>query len=144
MINLMSYPKLYNRITEFLKSGSRRLFETLKRLPKSTYFARLPSSNKPRWLLHVNLLLQVTRKKSILYIKLKQRPIQIGSKWNKNPNKGSLGNQRERLSIINPISLSISFGQKASFVALKITIRMILHCKNPTAANNQLAGRKRN
>ena len=132
----MLHPKLHNIITELSKPSSKRLFETIKNLPETTYLAILPLSNKSMWLFHVNLLLKVTVKKCIIHIKLKQEPTQSGSEGDKNPNISNLGNGGKRFSVVNTICLSITFGYKMSFVALNRTIRIILHCKNPTTTNN--------
>lgn len=65
-----NHAKLLNKCVKPTKPDTRRLFWAIQRMAKFTYQAKLPVNNKAKQLFHINLLLQLTMKKSIFYVQL--------------------------------------------------------------------------
>jgi hypothetical protein len=81
----------------------------------------------PRWWTHVNILTQLTIKKSILYIKLGDEPLPNRSHRKKSVNSGHMSNMNKSLIIIMTLLLLKTTGNKTSLIALKRTIRASLN-----------------
>jgi hypothetical protein len=75
----------------------------------------------PRWWTHVNLPKQVTIKKCILYIKLREGPLS-NKNHDKSVNSGHMSNESKSLIIMTMLLLKIT-DNKTTLIALNKTIR---------------------
>jgi hypothetical protein len=76
----------------------------------------------PRWWTHVNILTQLTIKKSILHIKLRDGPLPNRSHDKKSANSGHMSNRSKSLIIIMTLFLLKTTSNKTSLIALKRTV----------------------
>jgi len=76
-LHFVSVQKL--NMTKFTKPSSRRLLQPIERSVKLTHKAILPLSNKPRRLLHINILLKITVEEDIFNIKLMEGSVTDGN-----------------------------------------------------------------
>lgn len=77
--------------SEAMKPSPRGLLEDIKRTTKATNHAL--RNRIPKWWLHLNLLTQLTIKKGILDIKLRDRPLTIRGHNNEGANSGHVSNR---------------------------------------------------
>jgi hypothetical protein len=98
----------------------------------------------PRWWLHINLLTQLTIKKSILNIKLRHRPMSNRGHNEKGANSGHMGHRSKCLIVVTNMHLLKSTSHKTSFVTLKRIIRASLNLVDPLTHDGTNTGRKRN
>jgi hypothetical protein len=89
----------------------------------------------PRWWAHVNILTQLTIKKDILHIKLRDRPLLNRSHNRKSANSDHMSNRSKSLIIITTLLLLKTMSNKTSLIALKRTIRASLNLINPLASD---------
>jgi hypothetical protein len=89
----------------------------------------------PRWLGHVNILTQLTIKKDILHIKLKDGPLLNLSHTKKSVNSGHMSNKSKSLIIITTLLLLKITSNQMSLIALKRTIRVSLNLINPLTSD---------
>ena len=127
---------------EALKSGARGLFKTIEGAAKPTYHTI--RSIVPRWWLHINLLTQLAIEKSILDIKLRDRPMTNRSHNKESADSGHMGHRSECLIIIASLLLLKATGHKTGFVTLKRTIGASLDLVDPLAGNGTNTGREGN
>ncbi|KAL3015697.1 hypothetical protein AAZX31_06G170900 [Glycine max] len=131
-------------MTKFTKPCSRRLFQPIKRPTKLTHKAILPLSNKPRRLLHINILLKITVEEDILNIKLMKGPMTDGRHSKKQTNSGELGYRRESITVINAIYLCVALSYQASLKPINLTIGPNFNSVDPSATHSRLTRRERN
>jgi hypothetical protein len=81
----------------------------------------------PRWWTHVNILTQLTIKKCIIHIKLRDGPAPNRSHDKKSVNSGHMSNKSKSLIIISIMLLLKTTSNKMSFIPLKRTIRASLN-----------------
>jgi hypothetical protein len=81
----------------------------------------------PRWWAHVNILMQLTIKKDILHIKLRDEPLPNRSHNKKIMNSGHMSNRSKSLIIIMTLLLLKTTSNVTSLIALKRTIRVSLN-----------------
>ena len=79
--------------------------------------------NESQWLSHENIFKQVALKKSIINIKLVEKPSMADCNTKNKMYNGGFDNMTENIMIINARSLLKSFGDKMSFVLVNKTIR---------------------
>ena len=91
-----------------------------------------------------NVLTQLAIKKSVLNIKLRDRPLTNRSHSKKSADSGHVGHRSECLIIIASLLLLKTTGHKARFVALKRTIRASLNLVDPLAGDGTNTGREGN
>jgi hypothetical protein len=113
-----------------LKSSLRSLVKAIKGVTKVTNHTL--RDRIPRWT-HVNILTQLTIKKDILNIKLKDRPLPNRSHDKKSANSGS--NMSKSLIIIMTLLLLKTTSNKTSLIALKRTVRASLNLIDPLTSD---------
>jgi hypothetical protein len=84
-----------------------------------------------RWWVHVNILTQLTIKKDILHIKLRDGPLPNRSHSKKSANHGHVSNKSKSLIIIMTLLLLKTTSNEMSLIALKRTIRASLNLIDP-------------
>src|SRR3990170_220329 len=127
---------------EPLEPGTRGLFKTIERAAKT---ADHTIRNKvPRWWLHVNLLTQLTIEKSILNVKLRDRPVTNRSHSKESADSGHVGHRSESLIIIASLLLLKATSHKTSLVTLKRTIGASLNLIDPLARDGTNTRRRGN
>jgi hypothetical protein len=89
----------------------------------------------PRWWAHVNILTQLTVKKDILHIKLRDGPLLNRSHIKKSVNSGHMSNKSKRLIIITPLLLLKTTSNDTSLIALKRTIKVSLNLIDPLTSD---------
>jgi hypothetical protein len=89
----------------------------------------------PRWWAHVNILTQLTIKKDILHIKLRDGPLLNRSHNKKSANSGHMSNRSKSLVIIPALLLLKTTSNKTSLIALKRTIRASLNLIDPLTSD---------
>jgi hypothetical protein len=104
-----------------LKPSLRSLLKAIKGATKMTNHAL--RDRIPRWWTHVNILTQLTIKKDILHIKLRDRPAPNRSHGKKSENSGHMSNRSKSLIIISTMLLLKTTSNKMSLIPLKRTIR---------------------
>ncbi|KAL2656120.1 hypothetical protein AAZV13_04G103300 [Glycine max] len=145
MISLTSFqPKKLNNMTEFTKPSLRGLLQPIERSTQLTNKTILPLSNKPRRLLHINLLLKITMEESILNVKLMKRPMTHGCHSKKQTNSGDFSHRRKGVTLIKAINLSITFSYQSNLKPINLTIRPNFNCIDPSTTHSLLARWKRN
>jgi hypothetical protein len=77
--------------SETLEPSTRSLLKAITRTTKATNHAL--RNRIPKWWLHLNLLTQLTIKKGILDIKLRDRPLTIRGHNNEGANSGHVSNR---------------------------------------------------
>lgn len=68
---------------------------------------RLSLSNKSKRLFHVNLLLQITMKKGIFYVKMVKRPMENGINSKEKTNSNDISHRRKSFIVVEAINLSV-------------------------------------
>jgi len=96
--------------------GTGSLLQTIKRLLEKADIIRICWINKTRRLLTVNCLIKKTMKKSILHIKLVNRPLSRSCNTQNRPNGLWLNNRTECLIKVKTRLLSESAGDPTSLV----------------------------
>ncbi|KAK1648280.1 hypothetical protein QYE76_066085 [Lolium multiflorum] len=125
-----------------LKPGTRGLFETIERTSKTTNH---PIGNRiPRRRLHVNLLTQLAIKKSILNIKLGDRPAANRSNSKKGTHSSHMSHRGKSLIIVTTVLLLKATSHKTRFIALKRSIRASLNFIDPLTCDGTNTRRGRN
>jgi hypothetical protein len=89
----------------------------------------------PRWWTHVNILTQLTIKKDILYIKLRDGPLSNRSHNKKSKNSSHMSNMSKSLIIILILLLLKTMGNKMSLITLRRTIRASLNLIDPLTSD---------
>jgi hypothetical protein len=89
----------------------------------------------PMWWTHVNILTQLTIKKDILHIKLRDEPLPNRSHGKKSVNSGHMSNRSKSLIIITTLLLLKTTSNKRSLIALKRTIRASLNLIGPLTSD---------
>ncbi|KAL2583894.1 hypothetical protein AAZX31_14G103900 [Glycine max] len=136
--------KHVNNMTKFTKPSTRRLLQPIERSMKLTHKAILPLSNKPRWLLHINILLKITVEKGILNIKLMEGPVTNSSHSKKQTNSGEFGDRRESITVINAIYLCVAFSYQTSLKPINLTSGPNFNSVDPPTTHRGLTRGKRN
>ena len=85
---------------------------------------------KTRGLLHVDIFGQKTMEKGITHINLSKTPPAGDSEREDQTSRGRLHHGAESISIIDPLLLSKTTSNKASFVLVNRTIRTMLGLKD--------------
>jgi hypothetical protein len=88
-----------------------------------------------RWWTHVNILTQLTIKKGILYIKLRDGPLSNRSHDKKSVNSSHMSNGSKSLIIITIMLLLKITGNKTSLIAFKRTVRVSLDLIDPLTSD---------
>jgi hypothetical protein len=89
----------------------------------------------PRWSMDINILTQLTIKKNILYIKLRDGPLANRSHNKKSVNSDHMSNRSKSLLIIMTLLLLKTMSNKISLIALKRTIRASLNLIDPLTSD---------
>jgi hypothetical protein len=110
-----------------LKPRLRSLFKAIKGATKVTNHTL--RDRIPRWWMHVNILTQLTIKKVILHIKLRDGPLLNISHGKESVNSGHMSNRSKSLIIISTLLLLKTTSNKMSLIALKRVIRASLNLK---------------
>jgi hypothetical protein len=116
-----------------LKPSARSLLKAIKRATKLTNHTL--RDRIPRWWAHVNILTQLTIKKDILHIKLRDGPLPNRSHSMKSVNSGHMSNRSKSLVIIPTLLPLKTTSNKTSLIALKRTIRASLNLINPLTSD---------
>jgi hypothetical protein len=116
------------------------LLKAIERAPETTDHA-IGNRVARRWL-HVYLLSQLTVKKSILHIKLTDRPVTNRSNGKKSTNSGHVSHWSKGLVIVTAMLLLKAASDKSSLVALKRTIGASLDLVDPLAGDGTNRGRR--
>jgi hypothetical protein len=116
-----------------LKSSWRSLLKAIKGATKVTNHTL--RDRIPRWWTHVNILTQLTIKKYILHIKLRDEPLLNRSNGKKSANSGHMSNMSKSLIIITTLLLLKTMSNKTSIIALKRTIRASLNIIDPLTSD---------
>src|SRR6266540_6320693 len=131
-----------NNRGEALKPGAGSLLEAIERATETTDVTIRNRVSRRR--VHVDLLMQLAMKKSILHIKLRDGPSANRSNSNKSMDSGPMGNMSKCLLIITPILLLKPTCNKTRFIALNGAIRACLDFVDPLARDSSSRRRKRN
>jgi hypothetical protein len=116
-----------------LKPSARSLLKAIKgatKVANHTLRDRIP-----RWRAHVNILIQLTIKKNILHIKLRDGPLPNRSHNKKSANSGHMSNRSKNLIIITTLLLLKTTSNETSLIALKRTIRANLNLIDPLTSD---------
>jgi hypothetical protein len=89
----------------------------------------------PRWWTHVNILMQLTIKKDVLHIKLRDGPLSNRNYDKKSVNNGHMINRNKSFIIISIVLLLKTISNKMSLIALKRTIRASLNLLDPLTSD---------
>jgi hypothetical protein len=116
-----------------LKPIARSLIKAIKGVKKVT--KHTPRYRIPRWWAHVNIITQLTIKKDILHIKLRDGPLPNRSHNKKGVNSGHMSNMSKSLIIITSLLLLKTTSNKTSLIALKRTIRASLNLIDPLTSD---------
>jgi hypothetical protein len=116
-----------------LKPSPRSLLKAIKGVTKMTNYAL--RDRIPRWWTHVNILTQLTIKKDILHIKLRDRPAPNRSQGKKSANSGHMSNMSKSLIIISTMLLLKTTSNKTGLIPLKRTIRASLNLIYPLTSD---------
>jgi len=145
MIGFTSFQSKHSdNMTKFTKPSARRLLQPIERSVKLTNKTILPLSNKPRRLLHINILLKITVEKGILNIKMMEGPMTDSSHSKKQTNSGEFGYRRESITVINAIYLCVALSHQASLKSINLTIGPNFNSVNSSTTHSGLTRRKRN
>jgi hypothetical protein len=104
-----------------LKPSPRSLLKAIKEATKVTNHAL--RDRIPRWWTYVNILTQLTIKKDILHIKLRDGPSPNRSHDKKSVNGSHMSNMSKSLIIISTMLLLKIMSNKMSLILIKRTIR---------------------
>jgi hypothetical protein len=123
-----------------IKPRSRSLLKAIEGATKVTNHAL--RNRIPRWWAHVNILMQLTIKKDILHIQLRDGPSlnRRGPSLNRSHgrqsvNSGHMSNMSKSLIIISIMFLLKTTSNKMSLISLKRTIRASLNLIYPLTSN---------
>jgi hypothetical protein len=116
-----------------LKPNPRSLLKTIKGATKMTN--HVLRDRIPRWWTHVNILTQLTIKKDILHIKLRDGPTPNRSHGKKSTNSGHMSNKSKSLIIISTMLLLKTTSNKTGLIPLKRTIRSSLNLIYPLTSD---------
>jgi hypothetical protein len=116
-----------------LKPSVRSLLKAIKGATKVTNYTL--KDRIPRWWAHVNILMQLTIKKIILHIKLRDGPFSNRSHSKKSANSGHVSNRSKSLIIITTLLLLKTTSNEMSLIALKRTIRVSLNLIDPLTSD---------
>jgi hypothetical protein len=116
-----------------LKPSPRSLLKAIKGATKVTNHTL--RDRIPRWCTHVNVLTQLTIKKNILYIKLRDRLLSNRSHNKKSVNSGHMSNMSKSPIIITILLLLKTTSNKMSRIVLKRTIRASLNLIDPLTSD---------
>jgi hypothetical protein len=126
---------------EALKPSTRGLLEAIKRTTETTNVT-LRNRVAGRWV-HVDLLMQLTMKKNILHVKLRDGPPTNRGHLNKSMNGGPMSNRSKGLFIVTTVLLLKTTGNKTRFIALYRAIRVGLDLMDPLARDQNSRRRVR-
>jgi hypothetical protein len=118
---------------EALKPSTKGLFEIIERTTKTTNMTL--RNRVARWWVHVDLLMQLTVKKSILHVKLRDGPPTNRSHCNKSMNGDPMNNRSKSLLIVTTILLLKTTTNKTRFIALNRAIRVGFDLIDPLACD---------
>jgi hypothetical protein len=130
IMNASGKTSSYDHRGKALKPSLRSLLRTIKGATKVTNHTL--RDRIPRWWTHVNILTQLTIKKVILYIKLRDGPLRHDKK---SVNSGHMSNWRKSLIIITTLLLLKITGNKTSLIALNRTVRASLNLIYPLTSD---------
>jgi hypothetical protein len=116
-----------------LKPSPRSLLKAIKGATKVTNHTL--KDRIPRQWTHVNILTQLTIKKDILHIKLRDRPLPNRSHNKKSVNSGHMNNMSKSLIIIMILLLLKTTSSKTSLIVLNRTIRASLNLIDPLTSD---------
>jgi hypothetical protein len=123
----------YDHRGKTLKLSPRSLLKAIKGVTKVTNYAL--KDRIPRWSTHVNILMQLTIKKDILHIKLRDGPAPNKSHDKKNANSGHMSNMSKSLIIISTMLLLKIMSNKTCLISLKRTIKVSLNLIYPLTSD---------
>jgi hypothetical protein len=112
-----------------LKLNLRSLLKAIKGVTNVTNHTL--KNRIPMWWMHVDILTQLTIKKSILDIKLIDGPLTNRCYGKKSANSGHMSNMSKSLIIIMTVLLVKTTSNKTSLVMLKRTVRASLNFIDP-------------
>jgi hypothetical protein len=118
---------------KMLKSSLRSLLKVIKGVTKVTNHTL--RDRIPRCWTHVNIITQLTIKKDILNIKLRDGPLLNRSHDKKSVNSGHMSNRSKSLIIIMTLLLLKITSNKTSLIVLKRTIRASLNLIDPLTSD---------
>jgi hypothetical protein len=124
---------IYDQRVKTLKQSPRSLLKAIKGVTKMTNHAL--RDRIPRWWTHVNILMQLTIKKGILHIKLRDGPAPNRSHDKKSANSDHMSNMSKSLIIISTMLLLKITSNKTSLIPLKRTIRASLNIIYPLTSD---------
>jgi hypothetical protein len=116
-----------------LKPSPRSLLKAIKGATKVTNHTL--KDRIPRQWTHVNILTQLTIKKDILHIKLRDRPLPNRSHNKKSVNSGRMNNMSKSLIIIMILLLLKTTSSKTSLIVLNRTIRASFNLIDPLTSD---------
>jgi hypothetical protein len=119
------------------------LLEAIERMAETTNMA-IRNRVARRWV-HIDLLMQLTVKKSVFHIKLRDSPLANRGHRNKRMNGGPVSNRSKSLLVVTTVLLLKTTSNKTRFKALNRTIRVSLDLIEPLAHdwnNRRRAGNK--
>jgi hypothetical protein len=116
-----------------LKPSPRSLVKAIKGATKVINHAL--RDRIPRWWTHVNILMQLTIKKDILHIKLRDGLSPNRSHDKKSVNSGHMSNMSKSLIIISTMLLLKTTSNKTSLISLKRTIRASINLIYPLTSD---------
>jgi hypothetical protein len=119
--------------SQSLKPSSRSLLKAIKGVTKVTNHTL--RNRIPRWWTHVNILTQLTIKKDILDIKLRDVPLPNRSHDKKSANSGHMSTRSKNLIIITTMLLLKTTDNKTSLIALKRTVKASLNLIDPLTSD---------
>jgi hypothetical protein len=123
----------YDHRGKTLKPSPTRLLKAIKGATKVTNHTLM---NKiPRLWTHVDILTQLTIKKDILHIKLRDGPLPNRSHNKKSVNNGHMSNKSKSLIIITTLLILKTTSNKMSLIALKRTIKVSLNLIDPLTSD---------
>jgi hypothetical protein len=116
-----------------LKPSLRSLLKAIKGATKMTNHTL--KDRIPRWWTHINILTQLTIKKGILHIKLRDGPVPNRSHDKKSMNSGHMSNRSKSLIIISIMLLLKITSNKTGLIPLKRTIKASLNLIYPLTSD---------
>jgi hypothetical protein len=118
---------------KILKSSLRSLLKAIK--GATNVINHTLRDRIPRWWMHVNILTQLTIKKDILHIKLRDRPLPNRRHDKKSVNSGHMSNKSKNIITISTLLLLKTTSNKMSLIVLKRTIRVGLNLTDPLTSD---------
>jgi hypothetical protein len=116
-----------------LKPRPRSLLKAIKRATNVTNHAL--RDRIPRWWTHVNIITQLTIKKDILHIKLRDGPAPNRSHGKKSANSGYMSNRSKSLIVISYMLLLKTTSNKVSLILLRRAIRASINLIYPLTSD---------